>query len=436
MSAAETLAPGDLFAGDFQVLGMLAQGGMGAVYVAHQVSTGQRRALKILHERFADNESMRQRFEQEARVAARIRSAHVVQTVGAGIDRVTGHPWLAMELLEGQTLEQHYPEGTTATAAELRLLMAQLGHGLGAAHDENIVHRDLKPDNIFLCRSQFEGLPFVIKLIDFGIAKQLSLTSNRDTLVMGSPLWMAPEQLDGRKSVSPATDVWALGLLAYRLLTGRVYWKTGGQAGLLPLMHEMTVKEMVPPSLRAREERLTVSLPPGFDEWFTRCLEREPGARYRDGRAATEPLLALLGAPRRALDSTRPSVGMTSAPPAASLEPTPSPRPPAQPTPPGGASRTPRMVLRKRELHTVDEFLAQHDGTLTLEGIQIATSRPLPVGTSLRLEVRVADEALLAEGIATVASASGDSMHLTFVHLRGPLVDELVRRARAGGAAS
>ncbi|MBI3200555.1 MAG: hypothetical protein HYZ29_03360 [Myxococcales bacterium] len=126
------LQPGSVFAGDFRIERALAMGGMGAVYVAEQLSTGRRRALKLLLPSLVDSERSRERFEQEARVASRIASDHVVEVVSAGVDPGTGAPWLAMELLEGETLAQRVERSGPLGPAETLEVMRQLCHALVA----------------------------------------------------------------------------------------------------------------------------------------------------------------------------------------------------------------------------------------------------------------------------------------------------------------
>ena len=437
MKASGLLGEGESFAGDFRIVKLLAQGGMGSVYLAHQNSTGQQRALKVLHAQYAPNAAMRQRFEQEARVTALVRSAHIVQTVGAGIDVVSGHPWIAMELLEGQTLEERYPEGRPASREELSLVMAQLGHGLGAAHDAGIVHRDLKPDNILFCDSQLQGMPFLVKVIDFGIAKQAAVAPKPGTAVMGSPLWMAPEQMNAQSDLTTATDVWAIGLLAFRLLTGRYYWRTAGSSDLLPLIQEISSKERLPASERARELGLEELLPGGFDAWFLRCVQRSPEARFRDAHAAIDAFMIVLGAPPHRFAATLASVAGTEITRAAnSLG-----EPPASRAsllgegalPPPSGTKTQRLVIRHRDLPSVEAFLDHHGQGISLDGITLSTPRPLPVGTRLRVEVRIAEDRLIGEGLASVASATAREMRLQFAQLRGPLVDQLAKRENAPG---
>src|SRR5580700_7063069 len=138
------LAPGDVFANDFRVVKPLSEGGMGAVYVVEQLSTGKRRALKLMLPNLVADVKLRQRFEQEARVGSRIESEHVIEVVGAGVDAPTGTPWLAMELLQGEDLGDLVRRAGALPAGEVRSILEQLCHAIAAAHDAGIVHRDLK----------------------------------------------------------------------------------------------------------------------------------------------------------------------------------------------------------------------------------------------------------------------------------------------------
>src|SRR3954447_19206779 len=138
-----SLANDTVFARDYRVLQPLAEGGMGAVYVVEQLSTGSRRALKLMHPQLVQDPRLRQRFEQEARVGARIESDHVVQVIAAGVDEETGYPFLVMELLKGEDLGAALAKRGAMSPEETRQIFAQLCHALAAAHVAGIVHRDL-----------------------------------------------------------------------------------------------------------------------------------------------------------------------------------------------------------------------------------------------------------------------------------------------------
>ncbi len=294
----------------------LSAGGMGAVYVVEQLSTQKLRALKLMHPQLAADEASRRRFDQEARVGARIPSDHIVEVTAAGIDAASGAPYLVMELLEGEDLETTLRRRGALAPGEVAQVMDQICHAVGSAHAAGIVHRDLKPANVFLATARRTDAAFTVKVLDFGIAKLVSEQSV-ETAAMGSPLWLAPEQTE-RRPVTPATDVWALGLIAYTLLTGRSYWKTAAQpdASLMHVMREVLFDPIDPASSRAASQG--AHLPTAFDRWFARCVAREPTARYQNAGQLFADLAPLLGYQR---PSTGPSGGAALVPPAAGAVP-------------------------------------------------------------------------------------------------------------------
>ncbi|HEY2407109.1 MAG TPA: protein kinase [Polyangiaceae bacterium] len=286
---------GAIFATDFRIERPLSQGGMGAVYVAHQLSTGRDRALKLMHKNLLRDDDMRRRFEQEAKIGSRIKSDHVVQVIAAGIDAESGVPWLAMELLEGENLADYLLSRGSLSLVEACAILAQTCHALAAAHAAAVVHRDLKPENIFVSRAQRAGAPLVVKLLDLGIAKLVAESHPGETAAIGTPLWMAPEQAGGRVSVQ--TDVWALGLIAFWMLTERFYWRTAnaapGGASMLAVLKELAADPLEPASVRARSLGVERPLPAGFDAWFARCVNRTLSERYRDAGEAYGALARL-----------------------------------------------------------------------------------------------------------------------------------------------
>ncbi len=290
MAGLPTLAPGTVFARDFQVLGLLAEGGMGAVYVVEQLSTGKRRALKIMLPQLVEDQRARERFTMEARIGAQIQSEHIVEVVGAGVDEATQTPWLAMEMLEGEDLAHLMRTRGRLAVDETIEMLEQLAEGLAPAHAKGIVHRDLKPENLFIAISRRRGVPFTLKILDFGIAKltQESRATASATAAIGSPMWMAPEQTEQSAQLRPGTDVWAIGLIAFFMLTGRYYWRVANdpEVRLTALFTEVLVTPLDPPSVRAAQAGLSHLLPPGFDLWFSRCVAREPSQRFSDAAAA------------------------------------------------------------------------------------------------------------------------------------------------------
>jgi serine/threonine protein kinase len=275
------LSSGTLVGGDFRVIRPLRAGGMGAVYVAEQLSTGKERALKLMHPQLVASAKLRERFVREARVGSLIDSDHVVEVIAAGIESEL--PWIAMELLEGGDLALQVLDKGTFSAATVLAVMRQLCHALAAAHRAGVVHRDIKPENILLARSRSATTPTSIKVLDFGIARVAEQAKTTATGTVGSPAWMAPEQTDPKARITPATDVWAAGLLCYWLLTGRPFWRTAtdGEASLHALMREILFDPIPPASERAALDGVT-ELPEGFDDWFARCVARDPDDRFVD----------------------------------------------------------------------------------------------------------------------------------------------------------
>jgi WD40 repeat protein/serine/threonine protein kinase len=294
------IAKGTVFGGDFRVEGLLAQGGMGAVYVVTQLSTGRKRALKCMHPDLVGDPNLRARFALEKKIGASFRSEHIVQVIAASPDDQET-PWLAMELLEGEDLHSYLKRKRVLPASEVREIFTQLCHALAEAHRKGIIHRDLKPENIFLTSARRPDAPFTIKVLDFGLAKVMpeSLSTSEATVAetlagLGTPLWMPPEHADMQREVTPAADVWALGLLAFQLLTGWSYWKTAYGHSEWYQAIEVLMHPLVSASARAAEYGCAERIPEGFDAWFARCVVRDARARYQEAEEAGAALDVVL----------------------------------------------------------------------------------------------------------------------------------------------
>jgi serine/threonine-protein kinase len=227
-----TLAPGALLDGRYRILALLGTGGMGSVYSAEHEAIGRTVAVKVLHPEHCNSPAERERFRREARVAVRLRSPHVVETLDFGED-AEGRLFLVMELLEGEPVRAVLArEGHLAPERVVRLLR-QLLAGLEAAHSGGIIHRDLKPENLWLDGS---GTAERLRLLDFGIAKWTGSTSStaqtQAGLVVGTPEYLAPEQAVGAE-VDHRADLYSTGILAYVLLTGRHPFDTRDVRALL-----------------------------------------------------------------------------------------------------------------------------------------------------------------------------------------------------------
>ncbi|MEP7119381.1 MAG: bifunctional serine/threonine-protein kinase/formylglycine-generating enzyme family protein [Byssovorax sp.] len=310
------LEPGSIFGRDFRIVKALRAGGMGAVYVAFQISTGKERALKVMAPELASDPATRERFVLEAQAAGRIESDHVVEIVTAGVDEASGAPYIVMELLKGEELGDYIERVHLLPLGDVAEILQQIGHALEQAHHQGLVHRDLKLENIFLCASRRRDVAFTAKVLDFGIAKLVAENHQTGTQPLGTPLFMAPEQTDRRGRICPATDVWALGLIAFRLLTGQYFWID--VETITMLLRQICIDPIPFAGERARELGVTATLPPGFDAWFARCVSRDIDARFQDAGEAVRAFAELVteGAPRGVLviggGATRASTGGSS----------------------------------------------------------------------------------------------------------------------------
>lgn len=287
---------GTLIAGRYRVEGELGRGGMGVVYEVAHVRTGERFALKALASPGGVDSSAAPRLEREARASARIRSEHVVRVSEADV-APDGRPFFVMELLRGRSLESHVTDRGAIEPEAAVALLGQIAHVLSAAHGIGLVHRDLKPENIFL--HEREDGSTIAKVLDFGIAKFVTddaAGGARDTrvtktgAVVGTPYYMAPEQAHGdNDSVGITTDVWALGLVTMRILTGDHYW---GEPSLAALMRMIAVDPMRRPSERWPDRQV---LTPAVDAWFETACNRDRDKRFTSVAAQIEALATALG---------------------------------------------------------------------------------------------------------------------------------------------
>ncbi|MFO0665445.1 MAG: serine/threonine-protein kinase [Polyangiaceae bacterium] len=297
MSSPLRFAPGDVFAEKFEVQRLLARGSMGSVYLASDRVANQTRALKLMNPDLRHVPRFVERFVQEAGVGARIASEHVIRVFEHGVDPHSGLPWLSMEYVEGETLDRAVESGSLDRETKHEILR-QIFEAMSAAHAVNVVHRDLKPENFLVLKNARGNAS--IKVLDFGVAKvvrDLSVSGTAEGL--GAPLWTAPEQGEPGKTIRPSADVWALGLVTFWLLTGKIFWRgaTLHRASIADLALELMGGAIAAPSDRARELRCEGLLPPGFDGWFGRSVVRDPSARFSDAREAYAALEAVLSAP-------------------------------------------------------------------------------------------------------------------------------------------
>jgi serine/threonine-protein kinase len=272
---------------------------MGDVYEVTHLETEMRCALKIMQAHVLRDDRMRQRFRQEARITSKIQSEFIVTVFDAGIDDATGLPFIVMELLHGEELKQRVRRLGCLSPAEVTTYIHQTALALDKTHKAFIVHRDLKPDNLFLTQRE-DGSPR-IKVLDFGIAKILAgdgAGPNITIEMMGTPFYMAPEQYRSDLRISPAADIYSLGMIAYTLLVGIPYWKEDlDNCGNVLLFATIAVHGPVEPAC-ARARRRGVPLPSAFDPWFARATAVSAGDRFPSALVAASSLADVLGVAR------------------------------------------------------------------------------------------------------------------------------------------
>ncbi len=276
-------AKGDLILGKYRVDRVLGQGGMGVVIAAHHEALEQQVAIKLLSPQNIMQGESHARFFREARAAARLESAHVVRVLDVGaLDG--GAPYMVMEYLPGSDLSEELEKSGALPPAIAVDYVLQALDAIAEAHHKGIVHRDLKPANLFLVeRSDGSRL---VKVLDFGISKletsgiaDLSLTSSQS--MMGSPLYMSPEQVRSAKHVDSRSDLWALGIILHELIAGNPPFK-GESIGEV----FASILQEPPPSLRS----LRPELPEALGSLVLRCLEKEVSARFQTASEMAEAL--------------------------------------------------------------------------------------------------------------------------------------------------
>jgi serine/threonine-protein kinase len=204
--------------GGYVLAELLGRGGMGEVYAAMQLETGNRAAVKLLNSWALEKPEMLERFAREAKMTAGLHSPNVVEVFEFGTNS-EGAPFIAMELLRGQNLGALLRQRTQLLMDEVLVLVEEVGRGLTAAHEGGVVHRDLKPQNLFHALDKSERGTW--KILDFGVSKMVGSSGTlTDVALVGTPGYMAPEQAQGREA-GPRSDIFALGAVAYRALTGR-----------------------------------------------------------------------------------------------------------------------------------------------------------------------------------------------------------------------
>ena len=261
----------------------LGAGGMGAVYRARHLSMDRPVAIKFLHQRLVEDEAARLRFQTEARAAVKLRHANAVSVTDFG-QTAEGSFYIVMELLEGRTLREILSREAPLETARAISFMLQMSAAVAAAHEAGIIHRDLKPSNILVTQSADQ--PVVVKVLDFGIATftpdddDEEVTTLNHT-VIGTPRYMSPEQYSGLE-LTPATDVYSLGVILYEMLSGMVPF-----SGSTPA--EIAQKHANDPPHSPRE--IVAAIPEDIERIVLKALEKQPADRFTNAAEFHNELL-------------------------------------------------------------------------------------------------------------------------------------------------
>ena len=244
---------------------------MGTVYRARHMLIDRGVAVKVLNQRFVEDEAARVRFQREAKASGRLQHLNAVAVTDFG-QTSEGHVYLVMELLEGRTLRQILAKEAPLETARAVSMMLQVASAVAAAHDAGVIHRDLKPANIFVTQSA--DAPSIVKVLDFGIAKLAADTLDEDDhhtltqvgVMIGTPRYMSPEQCTGME-LTPAADVYSLGVILYEMLTGMAPF-----TGTSPLA--IAIKHASDPPRPPRE--IVASIPEDLERLILAALEKAP----------------------------------------------------------------------------------------------------------------------------------------------------------------
>jgi serine/threonine protein kinase len=370
--------------GSFQILRKLGGGGMGTVYLGQHTLIGSKVAVKFLHDHLASNEVLVQRFLAEARAVNLIGHENIVNIFDMNVVPPRRH-YLVMEYLEGAPLSS-LTSSPVAPPTVIPIL-TQVCDALQAAHGHGVVHRDLKPENIMLVRH--DRTPHFVKVLDFGIAKLFDSEKKGHTqagVLIGTPGYMAPEQWSGQ-TVDGRTDLYALGIIAYELLTGRMPFPKGP----LGTMLHAHLKE-IPPAPR----EVNPEVPEALSQLVLRTLAKRPEDRFQSAgelRAALEQALTP-GAP-----GARPSPSVTPVPQPPPGKAAGTPRTPESPAWNAPSLPAPSEVMARVVLSPGGGPTRLHCTDLSRNGVFLCTGGPLPALRSrLSLTLELREQPLTCEG--------------------------------------
>ena len=306
---------GATLAGRYEIVRRIGEGGMGAVYEARHVVIGKRVAVKVLLEKFLTKSDFVARLLQEARLASSIGHENIVDVTDFGTTD-DGRSFVVMEFLDGEALSQLIMREAPLPVERSLRIARQVASALGAAHAKGIYHRDVKPENVYLVR---RGEADFVKVVDFGISKAVKQGGNEEGadayrlthtgLLLGTPLYMSPEQARGDEDLDHRVDVWATGVMMYECLTGEVPFRANNYLGIIS---QVLTHTAAPPS-KVRPE---LGIPDAVEAVVMRAMAKDRTARYgRHGRSrARSRALARGRSERRAAARWRRGCGVRASP--------------------------------------------------------------------------------------------------------------------------
>jgi len=291
---------GATLAGRYLIVRRIGEGGMGAVYEAKHTIIGKRVAVKVLLEKYARREAIVQRLEQEARLASSCQNEHIIDITDFGTTD-DGRTFVVMEYLEGESLAEKLARDTQLPEQRILRIVAQAASALAAAHAKGIVHRDIKPENLFLLRRKDQDF---VKVVDFGISKSLRASDEAEEqprltqtgMVLGTPLYMSPEQARGDDELDARVDIYALGVIMYEASTGRVPFVG---SNYLSVISQVLNEEAKPP----REIRPELS--EEFEAIVQRAMAKPRDDRYASALELLNDVNALIDDPTRSTERAK-----------------------------------------------------------------------------------------------------------------------------------
>jgi eukaryotic-like serine/threonine-protein kinase len=292
---------GTTLSGRYTVTRKLGQGGMGAVYEATHTLIGKRVAVKVLLDKYAKREALVARLEKEAKLASSIGHEHIVDITDFGVTE-DGRNFVVMEFLEGESLAECLQRETRLPERRVLQIAQQAASALAAAHDKGVMHRDIKPENIFLMQRRDRDF---VKVVDFGISKSVNARGENEAaeprltqtgMVLGTPLYMSPEQARGDEDLDPRVDVYALGVIMYEASTGRVPFQG---SNYLSVISQVLGNDPIPP------RQLVPTLSEEFEALVLRAMAKDRDDRYPSCAALLADLHAVLDDPSHSTERAR-----------------------------------------------------------------------------------------------------------------------------------